>query len=56
MRWSAINFERIKRLIEEDNFIISNHAKVRMFQRNISTDDIKRVVIDGEIIEEYAND
>ncbi|MFQ6056505.1 MAG: DUF4258 domain-containing protein [Methanosarcinales archaeon] len=27
-----------------------------MFQRNVSTDDIKEVVMNGEIIEEYIDD
>jgi hypothetical protein len=51
-----LNLERIKRFAEEDNFVISNHARVRMFQRNVSTDDIKEIVIKGEIIEEYIDD
>ena len=51
-----INFDRIKKLVKEDNFVISNHARVRMFQRNVSTDDIKRVITSGEVIEEYADD
>ena len=51
-----IDFERIKRLIEEDRFIISNHARVRMFQRNISTNDVKKTIMKGEIIEQYLED
>jgi hypothetical protein len=27
-----------------------------MFQRNVSTDDIKSIIIKGEIIEEYLDD
>jgi hypothetical protein len=53
---TRVNLERIKRFVEEDNFVISNHARVRMFQRNVSTDDIKEIVIKGEIIEEYIDD
>lgn len=52
---TRLNLERIKRFIEEDNFVISNHARVRMFQRNVSTDDVKRIAIKGEIIEAYFN-
>lgn len=51
-----INFERIRKLVKEDNFLISNHARVRMFQQNIFTDDIKSVIANGEVIEEYADD
>jgi len=48
--------ERIKKFLKEDKFIISNHARVRMFQRNVSTDNIKGIVMKGEIIEEYPED
>jgi hypothetical protein len=51
-----IDLEHIKKLIEQDRFIISNHARVRMFQRNISTDAIKGIIMKGEIIEEYPKD
>lgn len=47
---------RIRDLIERDEFLISNHARGRMFQRNISTEDIRKMVVDGEVIEEYADD
>ena len=53
---ARLNLERIKKFVEEDNFVISNHAKVRMFQRNVSTDDVKEIVLKGEIIEEYMDD
>ena len=43
-------------LLREDKFIISKHARIRMFQRNISTDDIKDAIMEGEIIEEYVAD
>ena len=52
----SIDHTRLTKLFLEDNFIISDHARVRMFQRNVSTEDIGQVVLYGEIIEEYAND
>jgi len=48
--------EHIKKCIDKDNFVISNHARVRMFQRNISTDDIKEAIMNGELIEVYGDD
>lgn len=48
-----INLEIIRKFIQEDKFIISTHARIRMFQRNISTDDIRDLIMKGEIIEEY---
>ena len=35
-----INLETIRKFIREDKFLISDHARIRMFQRNISTEDI----------------
>ena len=46
----------LTKLFLEDDFIISNHARVRMFQRNIFTGDIGQVILYGEIIEEYTDD
>ena len=45
----------LTKLFLEDDFIISNHARIRMFQRNISTGDIGQVILYGEIIEEYTD-
>jgi hypothetical protein len=42
---AGINIELIRKFIQEDRFIISNHARVRMFQRNISTDDIRDIIM-----------
>jgi len=50
------NLEEIKKLIRQDQFIISNHARMRMFQRNVTTNSIKEIIIHGEIIENYHND
>ena len=46
----SIDHIRLTKLFLEDNFIISDHARVRMFQRNVSTEDIGQVVLYGEII------
>jgi hypothetical protein len=48
--------ERIAELIRNDAVLISGHARVRMFERNISTDDLMEVLSSGEIIEEYPDD
>jgi hypothetical protein len=53
---AKIDFECIKRFVEQDKFIISNHARIRMFQRNVSTNKVKRIIMEGEIIEEYVED
>jgi hypothetical protein len=48
--------KRIKELVENDDFVISSHARTRMFQRNVSTDEIKSIILLGEVIEEYPDD
>lgn len=50
-----LKFEQIIKFLEEDKFIISYHARARMFQRNISTDQIKTTILMGKIIESYNN-
>ena len=47
---------RIEKLLSDDSFIISMHARVRMFERNVSTDDLVVLLKNGEIIEEYFDD
>src|SRR5665647_1016626 len=49
----SVNRDKLKHFLTEDAFIISNHARVRMFQRNISTENIKEVIFLGQIIEDY---
>ena len=51
-----LEHDQLNDLFLNDRFIISNHARTRMFQRNISTADIRKVIRNGEIIEEYLND
>lgn len=52
----SVNHDKLKRLLKEDAFIISNHARSRMFQRNISTENVIEVIIHGKIIEDYPED
>jgi hypothetical protein len=44
---------RIAELIESEGILISHHARIRMFERNISTDELIAIISSGEIIEEY---
>ncbi len=52
----SVNHDKIKHFLEGDVFIISNHARIRMFQRNISTENIKEIIIRGQIIEDYPEE
>ena len=51
-----IDINNIKRLVKEEKIRWTNHILVRLFQRNISREDILDVILNGEIIEEYEND
>ncbi|MDN7025700.1 DUF4258 domain-containing protein [Methanoculleus sp. FWC-SCC1] len=50
------NKKRIVELAREDAVLISRHARIRMFERNIRTDEIIAVIAAGTIIEEYSDD
>ncbi len=52
----SVDHNYLKQLFLKGAFIISNHARIRMFQRNISTEDIREVIVYGEIIEDYPED
>jgi len=55
-----LNPSNIKTLIDEylneDRYTISQHARERMFERNIDTDQILEVIRHGKIIEKYPDD
>jgi hypothetical protein len=42
--------------VNKDLFIISKHARIRMFERGVSTDEMTTILKEGEIIEEYTDD
>ena len=42
--------------IKEESFIISNHAMVRMIEKDITTDLLKSLLIKDEVIENYPDD
>jgi hypothetical protein len=48
--------EKITNQIESGEFLISHHARFRMFERNVSTDDLIAIISSGEIIETYPDD
>ena len=48
--------DRITELIESGEILISHHARVRMFEHNVSTDKLIPIILSGEIIEDYPDD
>ena len=51
-----IDINMIKQMVKEGKIRWTNHVVVRLFQRNITQADIEKVLLEGEIIEEYEND
>ena len=51
-----IDINMIKQMVKEGKIRWTNHVIVRLFQRNITQEDIEKVLLEGEIIEEYEND
>ncbi len=51
-----INIDMIRRMVKHEKIRWTNHVIVRLFQRNITQEDIKNALLNGEIIEEYEND
>ncbi len=51
-----LNIDTIKQMINNKKIRWTNHVVVRLFQRNISQEDVEKSLLNGEIIEEYEND
>jgi len=48
-----VEIEDVKEQITKDNYIITFHARRRMDERGIYTDDLVNLILDGSIIEDY---
>lgn len=51
-----INIEDIIQRVKEGKIRWTNHLIIRLFQRNITQEDIENAILNGEIIEEYDDD
>ncbi len=51
-----IAIEQLKALNRLENIAITEHARVRLYERNISIDDIVNGINTGEIIKQYRDD
>ncbi len=51
-----VDIEIIRELCSQGSIRWTNHALVRIIQRNISQNDIKKALAEGEIIEQYEDD
>ncbi|MDD1736610.1 MAG: DUF4258 domain-containing protein [Methanothrix sp.] len=48
--------DEIQNQVLQEQFEITAHARERMAERGISTEDLIRLIINGEIIEDYPDD
>lgn len=53
---SKITIENIRVLVQQHKIRWTNHIMIRLFQRNITQENIEKALLSGEIIEEYEND
>lgn len=51
-----INIEVLRNYFLEDMVLVSDHAAMRLNQRDLKVKDIKAAVNSGEIIEQYPDD
>ncbi len=51
-----LNIDKIKSLCNEGKMQWTNHVVIRLLKRRISQEDIEKVLMQGEIIEYYADD
>ena len=52
----TLSIEKIKKYVNEGNLRWTNHIAIRLLQRNITQEDIELALLNGEIIEKYADD
>lgn len=51
-----ITIEQLKEINKTENMAITEHARIRLYERNISIDDIVNGINTGEIIKQYEDD
>ncbi len=51
-----ITIEQLKTLNRAENIAITEHARIRLYERNITIDDIVHGIDTGEIIKQYPDD
>jgi hypothetical protein len=50
-----LDIAALRRVVAQNRYFITTHAKERMGQRKISDHDLKHVIATGDIVERYAN-
>ena len=48
--------EELRKLNAAEHYAVTEHARIRLYERGITLDDVMCCVANGEIIEQYEND
>lgn len=51
-----ITIEQLKSLAKLENIAVTEHARIRLYERNININDIINAINTGEIIKQYPDD
>lgn len=51
-----MKLDELRGLCNNANIIVSQHCMKRMIERGIALTEVKRAIMDGEIIEDYPDD
>ncbi len=51
----SIDLVALRRAVQENRYLITAHALQRMGRRRVSHDDIKQVIVRGDVIEEHPD-
>ena len=52
----SISIQEIRKLCTDETIVMTNHVLNRCIERNITYDDIKNAINNGQIIENYPED
>ena len=53
---TGFTFQQIAQLVGEDRYHYSSHAEGRMAERGITDVQVKAAILEGEVLETYADD
>lgn len=51
-----MNLDELRALIRTDSIVVTGHCLKRMVERDIELSEVRRAIMEGEIIEEYPED
>ena len=51
-----MNLERLRGLYKSENYIVTQHCMKRITERGIALSELRRAIMEGEVIEDYPDD